>query len=105
MRHASESAPSDLPDIDSLWDYNNPRESERRFMELIPLAERSGDRNYHAELLTQFARTQSLQQKFDAAHAILDRAEKLLDDSTPRARVRYLLERGRTHNSAGQPDA
>jgi tetratricopeptide (TPR) repeat protein len=90
-----------LPDIDALWDYVQPGETEAKFRELMDRARSGPDRNYEAELLTQLARSLGLQQKFDAAHAILDEVEPLLDSLTPRVRVRYLLERGRTFNSSG----
>jgi tetratricopeptide (TPR) repeat protein len=57
-----------------------------------------------AELLTQIARTEGLQRNFKAAHRTLDRAESLLTDDMPRAKVRYLLERGRAFNSSRHPD-
>jgi tetratricopeptide (TPR) repeat protein len=90
-----------LPDIDSLWNFDDPAGTEAKFRSLLPGAETAGDTGYHAELLTQLARTQGLQQKFDSAHATLDRVQKMLDQAGIRATVRYLLERGRTYNSAG----
>lgn len=99
---------SPLPDLDSLWDHARPADTEARFGELLPLVESGNDRSLLIELLTQLARAQGLQGRFDAAHATLDRAETLLADATPadampRPRARYLLERGRVFNSAGQP--
>lgn len=52
-------------------------------------------------MLTQIARTYSLQRQFAEAHQLLDEIEPRLTDATPRARLRALLERGRTFNSAG----
>jgi tetratricopeptide (TPR) repeat protein len=105
-----------LPDFDALWNYDDPAETENRFRELLPVAEASGDVSYHAQLLTQIARTLGLQRQFDEAHQTLDAVEKMLTDS-PRhegegagvraleiARVRYLLERGRALNSSKHPD-
>jgi len=89
-------------DIDSLWDYSDPEATALRFRELLPAAEASGDRSYHAQLLTQLARTQSLQRKFGEAHRLLDAARAIMDG--PVAEIRYLLERGRTFNSAGEGD-
>ena len=109
----------DLPDFDSLWDYNNPAQTEAKFRDLLPAAEKSGDSTYLAELKTQIARTLSLQQKFDEAHAVLDEVDSAIAVEKARAgsagaspsqehwdriRVRYLLERGRTFNSAKQKD-
>lgn len=62
------------------------------------------------ELLTQIARCLGLQQQFDEAHALLDRADAILaataDGSAAggaleTARARSLLERGRVYNSSG----
>lgn len=92
-----------LPIIDSLWNYADPAGTGRAFREILPRAVSSGDEAYHAELLTQIARTDSLQGKFAEAHATLDAVEPMLTDGAPRVRVRYLLERGRTFNSGGQP--
>lgn len=94
-------APSALPDLAALWNYSKPDETEVKFREILPEAEASGDRSYHAQLLTQIARCNSLQRKFDEAHAILDDVEKMIGEERGVARVRYLLERGRTVNSSG----
>ncbi len=95
-----------LPDFDSLWDYDHPGNSERMFRELLPAALDSRDFPYLTQLLTQIARAEGLQRKFQDAHNTLDRVEKALlkaeaDDET---RVRYLLERGRVFNSSGKRD-
>ncbi|SYZ74064.1 conserved hypothetical protein [Candidatus Zixiibacteriota bacterium] len=89
-------------DFDSLWNYDNPAETENKFRELLPDIKISGDTGYYAELLTQIAHTQGLQQKFDSAHATLDTVQKLLESAGERAHVRYLLERGRVFNSSGK---
>ena len=80
-----------------------PGGDRTEFRELLPAAERSGDASYHAQLLTQIARTQGLQDRFDDAHATLDSVEKMLTDDMQLARARYLLERGRVFNSSGRP--
>ena len=95
-----------LPDFDTLWDHDHPGASERRFRELLPVALDSRDFPYLTQLLTQIARAEGLQRKFQDAHETLDRVEKALlkaeaDDKT---RVRYLLERGRVFNSSGKRD-
>ncbi len=124
---------ADLPDFDSLWDYDKPEETESKFRELLTAAERSQNAAYHAQLLSQIARAQGLQGKFAEAHGTLDTAERLLAvtriyDSSPglfirgadgviapqvsamsvrdlvRAKIRILLERGRVYNSASQPE-
>lgn len=93
-----------LPDFDTLWDYQNPKQTEIKFRELIPIAKESGDVSYYAQLLTQIARTEGLQRKFEDAHKTLDIVEPLLTDKLIVDRVRYLLERGRVYNSSNHPD-
>ena len=95
----------DLPAIDALWDYDSPQATALKFRELLPAAEKSVDKSYYAELLTQLARTQSLQLKFDEAHSVLDTARQEIEgQNMPVAEIRYLLERGRTFNSAGEKE-
>ena len=93
-----------LPDFDALWDYDQPAKTEVAFRALLPQAETSGNPSYLIELLTQIARTQGLQRDFAAAHQTLDQAQALLTDDLSRARIRYLLERGRVFNSSGKPE-
>ena len=90
-----------LPDFDSLWDYSNPAQTETKFREVLP---QFPDGNERLELLTQIARTQGLQRKFDEAHKTLDEVEGQLSVDSSRARVRYLLERGRVFNSSKYPE-
>jgi tetratricopeptide (TPR) repeat protein len=94
----------DLPDFDALWDYHNPAKTEQLFLEVLPVAQNDGDDDYLAQLLTQIARTQGLQRKFDVAHQTLDEVKELLCDKTPIAQIRYLLERGRVYNSSQKAD-
>jgi len=84
-------------DIESFWEYSDPAASEGRFRAALETAR--GDERL--ELLTQVARTHSLRKDFDAAHRLLDEIERELSTAGPRPRIRYLLERGRTFNSAG----
>jgi tetratricopeptide (TPR) repeat protein len=86
-------------DIDALWEYADPAASEARFRG--ELASAHGDDRL--ELLTQVARTYSLRGRFTDAHRVLDEVEPALAHAGPRPRVRYLLERGRAFNSAGDP--
>ena len=88
-------------DIDSLWNFADPAATEVAFRALLPDAERAGSDGY-LELLTQIARTHSLRRSFDAAHALLDEVAQHLEPEQSRVRIRYLLERGRCFNSAGQ---
>ncbi|MCK4321093.1 tetratricopeptide repeat protein [candidate division WOR-3 bacterium] len=94
----------ELPNFDALWDYNYPEQTEIKFRELIPVAKESGDVSYYAQLLTQIARTEGLQCKFEDAHKTLDIVESLLTNKLTVARVRYLIERGRVYNSSNHPD-
>ena len=95
---------TELPKFDTLWNYGDPAGTEAKFRALLPQARASGDVGFELELLTQIARAQGLQGKFDAAHATLDAVEqRLAERDVPVALVRYLLERGRVFNSAGTP--
>ncbi|MDZ7653176.1 MAG: tetratricopeptide repeat protein [Burkholderiaceae bacterium] len=85
-------------DIDTYWEYGDPAGSEQRFR--AALADASGDTQL--ELLTQIARTYSLRRCFADAHAVLNEVEPKLPAAGAAPRVRYLLERGRTFNSAGE---
>lgn len=93
-----------LPEINSLWNYSDPAVTEKKFNELLPEAEKSEDKDYLVQLITQIARTQGLQMQFDEAHKTLDKALKMLDSDTPLGEVRYMLERGRVYNSSKHPD-
>ncbi|TFF77231.1 hypothetical protein DRM94_08280 [Aeromonas taiwanensis] len=88
------------PDFMALWDYQDPAASALRFQQLLAEADNQ-DLQYELELLTQIARTHSLRRQFAKAHHLLDEIEPRLTEATPRARLRALLERGRTFNSAG----
>lgn len=92
-----------LPDFDKLWDYNDLQATLVQFEKLLPTARDSGNMSYYLQLLTQIARTYSLQGEFDEAHRHLDTVEQALTDELKLVRVRYLLERGRTYRSAGDP--
>lgn len=87
--------------IDALWSFGDPAASEARFR--AELAKAAPGSREALELATQVARAQGLQRRFDAANATLDTVEPKLASSPPRVRVRYLLERGRVLNSAGEP--
>ncbi len=87
-----------LPEFDKLWDYAHPDISEQRFRELLPRALDSLDLSYLAQLLTQIARAEGLQRKFEDAHKTLDRVDKALPKTDGRTLIRYLLERGRVYS-------
>lgn len=92
-----------IPDFDALWDYQHPDRTEAAFQAV--LAQIPPDEPAALELLTQIARAQGLQRKFEQAHATLDQVEQRLGGEPQRAGVRYLLERGRVFNTSGQPEA
>ncbi len=92
----------ELPDFDKLWNYGDPAGTEEKFRAILPRAKEPGNADYHLQLLTQIARTQSLRGQFAEAHKTLDEVEGKLTDETKPARLRYLLERGRSFNSAGE---
>jgi len=85
-------------DIRALWDFDDPAATQARFEGL--LVEARGDDAL--SLRTQVARTHSLRRQFDAAHAVLDALEPLLEGAGAEPRVRWWLERGRTLRSAGR---
>jgi tetratricopeptide (TPR) repeat protein len=77
-------------DLESMWNWDDPAASEKKFRELPP----------SPEVQTQIARAQGLQGKFDEAHRTLD----AVTTNSPLVEVRYLLERGRVFNSSGKKD-
>src|SRR5262245_61487941 len=84
----SERVASELPDFDTIWNFDDPAGTEAKFRDLLPKARQSGNQSYTAELLTQVARAQGLQQKFAEAQATLDEVDTLLKPETKTARVR-----------------
>jgi hypothetical protein len=87
--------------LDLQWDFGKPAISEQRFRAELakwPPASREAQ-----EVRTQVARALGLQRKFDDAHAMLDTVEAKLAEVPSHVRVRFLLERGRTLNSSGEP--
>jgi tetratricopeptide (TPR) repeat protein len=94
--------PQNFLDFDSLWDYSDPHQTETKFREILLQVPENNPA--YLELLTQIARSQGLQKKFDKAHQTLDQVERRLGNYASRAKVRYYLERGRVINSAGHPE-
>jgi tetratricopeptide (TPR) repeat protein len=95
---------ADLPDLPALWDYGDPAASRTRFEAAAEQGLQAGHRAYHAEALTQIARTLGLELRFAEAHAVLDRADAEITPEMTRARVYVLLERGRAYNSSNAPE-
>ncbi len=89
---------SHFMDIEAFWEYDDPAASEARFLEALAAA----DSETRLELQTQIARTYGLRQEYARAHDLLDEVEAQLGGAGARVQVRYLLERGRTHNSSGE---
>jgi tetratricopeptide (TPR) repeat protein len=86
-----------LGEIDTLWNFGDPAATEKRFAELLPKTWGP----LRAELLTQIARTQGLQRRFDEALKTLDSlAADIEMPGYEIARIRWHLERGRTLNSS-----
>jgi len=100
----AQSEPEALVDFDLLWDYGDPAATEIAFREVLDSLPPDVEANYRAELMTQIARTHSLRGQFDEAHAILDELPAVMP-AVSVSQLRYLLERGRTFNSAGDKDA
>ena len=100
---AADVASVPLGQLDQLWDFDDPAGSEARFRALLPRAQRDEDGAYEAELLTQLARAQGLQRRFDDAAATLDDAERALRPGDRRGPIRLLLERGRLANTSAEP--
>lgn len=95
----------DLPKIDSLWNFSDPAATEKKFRAILQEAKASENKEYYGELLTQLARTYSLRSEFDESHKILDSVATILEkENMPIVKTRYLLERGRTYNSAKQKE-
>jgi len=90
--------------FEDLWDFDRPAETQSKFRDYLREHAAAMTADERLELRTQIARTHSLQREFDAAHRVLDAVEAELSDQTPGASIRYLLERGRTFNSAGEKD-
>ena len=97
-------APPEYPNIRRTWNFDDPAESRARFEDL--LAEYGGEEHaaFRLELRTQVARTWGLEGEYARAHALLDEIEPRLETSPDVVRVRYLLERGRTLRSGGDPE-
>lgn len=99
----TEAVAADLPDFTVLWDFEHPDSTEARFRALLPQARASGDDDYLGQLLTQIARAQGLQGRFEDAEQTLSEVRPFLRSDRPKLGVRFLLEQGRVQNSSGRP--
>lgn len=93
-----------LPDFEAAWNFGAPAETRKTFVSMLSEAGDEAPLAWVLELKTQIARTHSLAGEFDEAHAILNAVEADIEDHMGKVRIRYLLERGRTFNSAGDKD-
>lgn len=91
-----------MTSFDKLWNYNDPASTETKFKEALATVSIETNTDEYLQLLTQIARTQSLQRKFDEAHQTLDVVASHLGEPKTVAHIRYFLERGRSFNSNGQ---
>lgn len=90
-----------MENFDKLWNYNNPAETEVKFNDILSTFGGEASAGYRLQLLTQIARTLSLQRRFDEAHQKLDEVGAQLGEQQQVEHIRYYLERGRTFNSSG----
>lgn len=90
-----------MTEFDKLWNYNDPAYTEFKFKEILSEIVAEENLSEYLQLLTQLARTQSLQRKFEEAHNTLDTVAPKLSEEYSTEHVRYFLERGRTFNSTG----
>ena len=91
-------------DISRTWDWDHPEKSEQVFIKLAEQAKQNNETDIYLQLLTQVARAQGLQDKFDEANATLNIVQSELGETTLTAKIRYYLERGRVFNSSKQQD-
>lgn len=88
-------------DINAMWDYSKPELSEQRFRAALDGA--SADERII--LQTQIARTHGLRRNFTKAREVLALLEPAQTGASDEARVRYLLELGRTYASTAHTKA
>jgi tetratricopeptide (TPR) repeat protein len=84
-----------------LWDFDDLDTSGKRLREQLDAETTDAGR---AEVLTQLARIEGLEDRFDAGDKLIDEAAALAGDDKA-ARARIDLERGRLRRSGGDPDA
>jgi hypothetical protein len=84
-----------------LWDFDDLDTSEKRLREQLDSETTDSGR---AEVLTQLARIEGLEDRFDAGDKLIDEAVALAGDDKA-ALARIDLERGRLRRSGGDPDA
>ncbi|KAI8579835.1 hypothetical protein K450DRAFT_280539 [Umbelopsis ramanniana AG] len=90
---------SEVPAFDSVWELSDNSEIERIFDDILQHKLKD---DIAAQALTQLARSQGLQGKFDLAIETLERSRQKSNHVIPH--IRYLLEYGRVLRSSGKPD-
>jgi tetratricopeptide (TPR) repeat protein len=90
-------------DIQALWDFDRPAESEQRFRAALDSAE-AGTADALV-LRTQLARALGLQGRFDDALAELDAVASAGGDTGPVVHTYLAVERGRVLRSSGDAEA
>jgi tetratricopeptide (TPR) repeat protein len=91
-------------ELGALWDFADPAASEARFRDALERAASEPTGELVCEVLTQIARAQGLQRRYDDAHATLHEAAARSRPERPRDAIRIALERGRVANSARTGD-
>lgn len=89
---------NDVPAFDFVWDQKDINVVERGFRKILEHRLRD---DMSAQALTQRARAQGLQGKFDLALETLESSRQRSNDTIPH--IRYLLEYGRVLRSSGKP--
>jgi tetratricopeptide (TPR) repeat protein len=89
-----------MPDLDALWDFDDPAASGGRFRAAIDAAEAAGDAALADEARTQLARSLGLLARFEDGDQVLDTVDAA-HAGADRVRIRSRLERGRLRRSSG----
>jgi hypothetical protein len=102
MRRVADSHAKQIDHFEACWDYSDPWGSEARLRAHLSDVEVSGRPAAQAETLSQIARAQVFQQRFDEAHATMALA-KPLKVTSMRVKARLRLEAGRLAHAEGAP--
>lgn len=87
--------------FDDVWGkLGNPELVEKRFLELLPEAQKLENKSTYLQMLSQLALAQALMKKIEVAHETLDTAQNQLNQDYTIARARIFLERGRVFQQA-----
>jgi len=93
---------TEFKDWSKLWDFENPELSRQRFKSLQDELALPNSHPYNLELITQIARTYSLEGEFDLGHKLLDKFASEFQESNSKVKVHFHLEKGRLYNSNGE---